>query len=232
MKTKVFKEGRQDGFTLLELLISLTILSVIVVIVFSGFRLGIRAWEKGEQDLEVRQQYRIVLNLLRRQIASIWVQKNIALSDRIYGLRGDADTMAFVSQVHLIPDNDYGNVFVEYQIKSSSVDSMEGRQKQLMFSERPMTFINPADFSVGNNPGIPLKKEPTDFFVLIPKADRIEFAYLKSYSEDKFVWQDTWNPDEDDLFPRAVRITLVPVRQTPPLSAIIRLDSREEKQKS
>jgi len=47
----------RDGFTLLELLISMTILAMIVVIIFGAFRVGIRAWEKGEKDLGVRQRH-------------------------------------------------------------------------------------------------------------------------------------------------------------------------------
>ena len=58
------------GFTLLELLISLTILGVIVVIIFGAFRIGIRAWEKGEKDVESRQRQRIVLDLSKQQLAS------------------------------------------------------------------------------------------------------------------------------------------------------------------
>ncbi|HNT58060.1 MAG TPA: prepilin-type N-terminal cleavage/methylation domain-containing protein, partial [Syntrophales bacterium] len=58
------------GFTLLELLISLTLLSVIAVLVFGALRLGVRAWEKGEATIETRQRERIVMDLLQRQMAS------------------------------------------------------------------------------------------------------------------------------------------------------------------
>jgi len=44
------------GFTLLELLISLTILSLVTVLIFGAFRMGIRAWEKGERNIDGRQR--------------------------------------------------------------------------------------------------------------------------------------------------------------------------------
>ncbi|HEX7533874.1 MAG TPA: prepilin-type N-terminal cleavage/methylation domain-containing protein [Syntrophales bacterium] len=40
--------GHNRGFTLLELLIALTITAMIVAIIFGALRIGIRAWEKGE----------------------------------------------------------------------------------------------------------------------------------------------------------------------------------------
>ena len=65
--------GNSRGFTLLELLISLTIVALIVVIIFGALRIGIRAWEKGEKDVDVRQRQRIVLDLIKRQLASTCV---------------------------------------------------------------------------------------------------------------------------------------------------------------
>lgn len=59
----------------MELLISLTIISVIVVIISGALRIGVRAWEKGEQDIETRQRYRIVLDLMKRQLTSICLRK-------------------------------------------------------------------------------------------------------------------------------------------------------------
>ena len=46
------------GFTLLELIISLTIIAVIAVMVQNGFRLSVSAWEKGESAVEEQQRYR------------------------------------------------------------------------------------------------------------------------------------------------------------------------------
>jgi len=59
-----------SGFTLLELLISLSIVGLILLIVFGALRIGSRAWEKGERDVEAHQRQRIVLGLIKQQLAS------------------------------------------------------------------------------------------------------------------------------------------------------------------
>ena len=40
------------GFTLLEVVVTLTIFGLIVLIVFGAFRLGLHAWDRGEQTRE------------------------------------------------------------------------------------------------------------------------------------------------------------------------------------
>jgi general secretion pathway protein J len=46
--------GSQPGFTLLELLVAITLLGLIATMAFSGLRLGTRAWETAaEQDHEI-----------------------------------------------------------------------------------------------------------------------------------------------------------------------------------
>ena len=59
-----------SGFTLLELILSLTILSVVLLLIFGALRVGTRAWEKGEKDVEIQQRRRAVLDLIQKQIAS------------------------------------------------------------------------------------------------------------------------------------------------------------------
>ncbi len=105
------------GFTLLELLISLTILSVIVVIVFGALRIGSRAWEKGERELASRQRQRIVLDLVKRQMASMCVSEVWGRDQQLVLLKGDNKSVEFVSQIPLVPGNRFGMVYVRYAVK-------------------------------------------------------------------------------------------------------------------
>ena len=106
-----------SGFTLLELLISLTIMGLIVVVVFGAFRIGVRAWEKGEKDVETHQRQRVVLNLIKRQLASIFVHKVGNGNHRPFFLKGDKKSMEFLSNTSITPGNLSGLLYAIYVVK-------------------------------------------------------------------------------------------------------------------
>ncbi len=58
----------QAGFTLLELLISMTLLGLVFVLLFGGLRFGMRAWEHGTTTTDAVDSTRLVQDLLRSEI--------------------------------------------------------------------------------------------------------------------------------------------------------------------
>lgn len=59
---------RERGFTLLELLVSMTLLAMLFVLLFGGLRFGMRAWERGTSTADAVDQVRAVQELLRGEI--------------------------------------------------------------------------------------------------------------------------------------------------------------------
>ena len=59
----------QSGFTLLELLIAITLMGLILVVLYSGLRLGLNSSESGGQRAEATDRLRLVHEFLRRQLA-------------------------------------------------------------------------------------------------------------------------------------------------------------------
>lgn len=60
---------RQTGFTLLELVVAITLMGLVLVVLYSGLRLGLNSWDRGEQRAEVTNRQRLVEEFLRRQLA-------------------------------------------------------------------------------------------------------------------------------------------------------------------
>ncbi|HEY4943388.1 MAG TPA: prepilin-type N-terminal cleavage/methylation domain-containing protein [Rhizomicrobium sp.] len=58
----------QSGFTLLELLVSMTLLGLLFVLLFGGLRFGMRAWERGTTTTDAVDSVRVAQDLLRREI--------------------------------------------------------------------------------------------------------------------------------------------------------------------
>ncbi len=59
----------RHGFTLLEVLVSLTIMALITGVAFAGFSIGIDSWRRGTKRIEDLDRRFAVERLLQRQIA-------------------------------------------------------------------------------------------------------------------------------------------------------------------
>lgn len=184
------------GFTLLELLISMTILAMIVTIMFAAFRIGVRAWEKGEKDVSGRQRQRIVLDLIKHQLASICVTDVRDGNGQPVFFKGDHRSMAFVSHIPLtggLP----GLAYVKYAVLPDPGDD----NVRLTFYEEI------AAVSAGETGA----REPdeADFSELLSGMKSIGFEYLKIRpDEQESPWQESWDPAVEPGPPRAIRITL------------------------
>ena len=84
---------RTTGFTLLEVIITLTILGFILLIIFGAFRLGLSSWERGESTREDYQKVRTVTQMISRQIKSIVPYK-------VKSKKAEGDYLAFEGKVH------------------------------------------------------------------------------------------------------------------------------------
>jgi prepilin-type N-terminal cleavage/methylation domain-containing protein len=62
----------QAGFTLLEVLVSVTLIAVIAVGLWAVFRISIRSWSRGTEFMDANQRHRSILNLVRKQLASAY----------------------------------------------------------------------------------------------------------------------------------------------------------------
>jgi prepilin-type N-terminal cleavage/methylation domain-containing protein len=106
------------GFTLLELLISLTLLVVIVVITMGAMRLGSRSVAAGEKKMNDRERFRTVLSLMDAQIQSqIPLTYEEAVSGKKYYFRGDGKTLRFCTS-YSIWSGRRGYVIVDYRVET------------------------------------------------------------------------------------------------------------------
>jgi prepilin-type N-terminal cleavage/methylation domain-containing protein len=58
-----------SGFTLLELVVAITLMGLVLVVLYSGFAAGLNGWDSGEQRAEASNRLRLVQEFLRRQLA-------------------------------------------------------------------------------------------------------------------------------------------------------------------
>lgn len=214
-------EGRRNrrhcvgGFTLLELLISLTIMAVISVIMFGGLHVGVRAWEKGEKDIDRSQRERSVLTILNRQIASTAFSPGGTAQPRPLFVKGDGSSLELVSHMPLHPADRFGSVYTHYRVTAGDGDT----GKILSAFERNVVFLK--------GKLAPEEQPDEDFMELLKGFEEIAFEYLrKDPLSQETSWQDAWDPEREQGVLRAVRISYTSRPGEVPLVVMIPMESR------
>jgi general secretion pathway protein J len=199
----MLKEVRPDmgtsGFTLLEMVVTLTILGFILLIIFGAFRLGTSAWEKGESSREEYQKVRAVSQLVSRQLKSIVpykVKTEKAESDYL-AFEGRARSLKFVSALSMRAKQPEGFVYAIYEFR----DGGNQGGSLVVYEQRVLIRKNFFEEGPKEESGVPLIEGISD----------IQFEYyreedpLKNRQEG---WVEEWNAKEEKELPRAVRMTV------------------------
>lgn len=167
-----------QGFTLLELIIALTILTLVTLIVGSGLRITIRAWDKGELETGQTQRLRILSGMLSYQLKSAYPYV-IKTEDR-EGIvfTGTKDSLLFVTTV---ADREMGGLkWVKYTYKDGNLFYNEG-----LLPDKELE-----------------KTTEDDGDIIDTEINKVEFEYLDQEGE----WKDSW--EEEETLPQAVRISI------------------------
>ena len=185
----------QKGFTLLELIISITLLGIIVLIVTSASRLGFRSVDAGERKIESLERLRTSLNIIESQIQSE-VPLTYAQDDgsRKYYFKGNRTSLQFSTNSSLL-SGQRGYVLASYSV----VQDQQGKQA-LYVSE--------------NCVGVENKTETK----LLDGFDEIYFEY---FYKDPTAEQGTWVFDYPDDVSMPEKVAVHMVQKARDLSLII-----------
>ena len=86
------------GFTLIEVLIAMTLLSIMVVLLFSSLKICADSWGKGESKITDVNEIAVVYNFFQRDLSvakPLW--NDLSPEERIFSFQGKAQSMQFVS---------------------------------------------------------------------------------------------------------------------------------------
>ena len=217
MRTPLKTRIGECGFTLLELMISISIVAVMAVIIFSAFRISIRAWEKGTNHVEENQKIRFVYDMVRRQLSSIVTENITNNGKKPYYLRGDALSLSFVTRIPLTEAGSDRFTMIKYKFEPEKPKDDQGDEgKNLLYFEKDAVLKIP-DVDTGE----PSEAPP---YVLLSGVKSIFFEYLKLDDRDQLRWRDLWDPTIENAFPLAVRVTIIPVDDMERVTLVSRIN--------
>lgn len=199
-KNKIWTSTRSvEGFTLLELLVALTIGTVLIVASGVIFKSSVDLMTRGEKWLQTESKEFSALEFWREQVSAL--RTDNSASALFLGKKGELN---FVTPVRL--NLRYkGLVVAQYSIREEKADKYSLIYKENMFTTAQTTQ----------------KKEGEDSgaLVLLQDYDSIRFEYLGKTSKNKNQWKSEWAGKQD--IPRALRLVLTQGKEQQTLIAPI-----------
>jgi len=181
----------QRGFTLLELIIALSIVGALLIIAFGGLRVGISAWGQGENRAEVHAHLRGIAMTLGRALGATYPYRGSLTQapDSVLLFRGTESRLEFVTQTPPFPPP----IPVAFTAVVLATENDNG--PALVIRQRIL----------------PNREPFTEAAVVLrdPAVQQVAFRYLN----DSGAWQDTWDADTENGLPRAVKATITTIRQ-------------------
>ena len=179
--------GRHErGFTLLELVIALAIVGALLVIAFSGLRVGLAAWAQGSDRADAHQHLRGIALVLERALGTTYPYRAAPGSspEQTLLFRGTDTRVEFVTQSSPAPFS----IPIAFTAVVIGVESDEGTA--LVVRQRPLPNRDP--FTAA-----------TEAF-RDPSVSSVKFRYMN----EEGVWQDSWDAGAENALPRAIEITV------------------------
>jgi prepilin-type N-terminal cleavage/methylation domain-containing protein len=196
-----------EGFTLLEMLVSVTLIAVMAVGLWAVFRISIRSWSRGIEFMDANQRHRSILNLVRKQLASTYglmapvtpqvgtgpVQTIILPGSLIFS--GTAESLQFISLNSLQFQESPGLTLVSYEITQNP-----GGDYALVEKEARYLGEVPEDAgSLNNSKAIPIFENLSNcLFEYFDPGDAVNPSQ----------WVREWDGQKLNRLPAAVSMTM------------------------
>lgn len=182
---------RAQGFTLLELLIGMTLVGFILTLLFAGLSLGMRSWEAGERHMVSASQQAVVVDFIRRTLEQTYPLRWRVDNEEQLAFAGEAESLRFVGSVAR-HDGASGNFLIALNLADSEV----GRNLVMRWQ-----------FPDSRAPGFgPLEEAKPK--VLAKAIRTMTFSYFGAESDtDEPAWHDQWLDQKEP--PTLIRMQLI-----------------------
>jgi len=184
----IMRVARQNGFTLLELLIGMVLLGMMLTLLFGGLRLGSRSWDSGDQRADASAQLRAIHGFIRRELGQALPLRWKNEVDTRLAFEGTSDTLKFVAP--LSAQAGVGGLYL------LGLELENGEAGRNLIIRRMLTDPAAKDFS---------SLEQGEKSILADRVENMTIAYFGSATaEGEPGWQEKW--DDPQRLPLLVRI--------------------------
>ena len=180
----------RSGFTLIELILAMSLTVMIVTLLYAAFYLGYRAMEKAGARSELSQRLRSIENFLGGYVRSAFPYRESIRGSAIF-FSGEQDRLTFISSSSLgMGGRGMSRVSLSWSEEEGGVLILE---EQIPVRLRSEEEENSAGY--------------TNRMVLWRGVRELRIEYLNPQREGE-EWTEQWDGEERRVLPRAVRVGL------------------------
>lgn len=204
---------RNAGFTLIEVLIAMTLLSLMVVLLFSSLRICAQSWEQGENKIAEVSEVAVVYNFFQKHLSSAIPLWNDFIAGDDVDAANQPETGAAGGSG---ADTENLNKTFSFQGRKNSLQFVSvfpasvGRAGMQLFSIEQQQEDKEQVLKVTLTPFFPLAEGEEwnqEEVVLLRHVSDFELSYFGAVDNtDKYEWQDQWL--KKDVHPQLVKINI------------------------
>jgi general secretion pathway protein J len=204
---------RNAGFTLIEVLIAMTLLSLMVALLFGSLRICAQSWEQGENKIAEVSEVAVVYNFFQKHLASATPLWNDFIAGDEVGSANQPETGAAADSG---ADTENLNKTFSFQGRKNALQFVSvfpasvGRAGMQLFSIEQQQEDNEQVLKVTLTPFFPLAEGEEwnqEEVVLLRHVSDFELSYFGAVENtDKYEWQDQWL--KKDVHPQLVKINI------------------------
>jgi len=167
------------GFTLIEMIFAMTLMSLVAMIIAYGFHLSIDAWKRGESETGETQKLRVLSGLFYQQLKSAYPYQIDVDDEKVVFFEGESDSITFVTT---LTNSSFGGFkWVRYSFENGTLLYKEGLLPDKEWDEQTEGKEKVVDTDLGS----------------------VEFSF---YSADDEEWNESW--DFGEYLPGAIKIKI------------------------
>ncbi len=181
---------RVNGFTLIEMLIAMTLLGVLVVLLFSSMRIAAETWNAGQAKMIQTNKKAIVYQFFKSHLSSAQSVLSIDSSDEENGQLPSVEFVGHPASLRFVAGLPISSARKGLQIFTVAMDS------------------NSAKIMVSLTPYVQMGANQTDVEAILDHVKSFSFSYFGMQDPSNGVtgWTENWGPT--DHLPALVKIRI------------------------
>lgn len=204
LSTHKQRKRSEQGFTLLEMVIAVTLVAMMAVAIWAVFRISVASWARGTQSVDTNQRHRSILDLVKKQMASMYgliapVELRAGGAVALYPIFAGTETsMQFISLSSLRFQANPGLTMVSY-------DVVHDQNGDYLLAEREAQYLGmgPSRESIFDR-----KEQPV--VTIFENLTSFRFEYFDPGTNERpSQWVTEWNAREVGRLPAAISMTMI-----------------------